>query len=82
MNKEMDVEFITLEDGLEYAILDEIVIDDIKYVYLSAEEDDMKFRIRKMKTAGNIEMLVGLDSDDEFDKALLYYTKKHKDEMK
>ena len=78
--KEYDV--VTLEDGLEYTILDEIDIDDNRYVYLSNEDDGQKFKIRKSQMVGNIEMYVGLDSDEEFDKALLYFTKKHGDELK
>ncbi len=78
--KEMDV--VTLEDGNEYIILDEIDIDGVKYVYLTTEEDETKFKIRKVQMAGNIEMYVGLDSDSEFDKAMLYFTKNHKDEIK
>ena len=77
-----EFEVVTLEDGLEYYILDEIDIDGNKYVYLSTEGKDQKFRVRKVKMAGNIEMYVGLDSDDEFDKAMLVFTKKHGDDLK
>ena len=77
-----EFEAVMLEDGLEYYILDEIEIDDNKYVYLSTEGRDQKFKVRKVKMAGNIEMYVGLDSDDEFDKAMLYFTKKHGDDLK
>ncbi|MBQ4030327.1 MAG: hypothetical protein II625_01120 [Bacilli bacterium] len=77
-----EYEFVTLEDGLEYAILDEIEIDGIKYLYLSNEDDGQKFKVRKSSMAGNIEMLVGLDSDEEFDKAMLYFTKKHGNDLK
>jgi len=78
--KEYDV--VTLEDGKEYIILDEIDIDGTKYVYLSADDDEQKFKVRKVQMAGNIEMYVGLDSDQEFDKAMLYFTKNHQDELK
>ena len=78
--KEYDV--VTLEDGKEYFILDEIDIDGTKYVYLSADDDEQKFKVRKVQMAGNIEMYVGLDSDQEFDKAMLYFAKNHQDELK
>ena len=78
--KEYDV--VTLEDGLEYVVLDEIEIDGNKYLYLSNEDDGQKFKVRKSSMAGNIEMLVGLDSDEEFDKAMLYFTKKHGNDLK
>lgn len=76
-----DYDSVTLEDGEEYIILDEIDIDDDRYVYLSNENGNHKFKIRKTKMVGNIEMFVGLDSDDEFDKAMLYFIKKHKNDL-
>ncbi len=72
---------VTLEDGEEYIILDEIDIDGDRYVYLSNENDNHRFKVRKAKKVGNIEMFVGLDSDDEFDKAMLYFSKKHKNDL-
>ena len=57
-------------------------IDGVKYVYLTTDEDEPKFKIRKVQMAGNIEMYVGLDSDSEFDKAMLYFTKNHKEDIK
>lgn len=83
MNTEFkDMDVVTLEDGNEYVILDEIDIDGVKYVYLTTDEDEPKFKVRKVQMAGNIEMYVGLDSDSEFDKAMLYFTKNHKEDMK
>ena len=81
MKNDKEYEYLTLEDGNEYMIIDEIEIDDINYVYLSNGENNENFRVRKNKKVGNIEMLVGLDSDQEFDKAMLYFVKKHKDDL-
>lgn len=39
---EETVNVITLEDGIEYAIIDEIKADTIKYVYLSNINEDRK----------------------------------------
>ena len=79
--EEKEYEYLTLEDGNEYLIIDEIEIDGVNYVYLSNGEDNENFRVRKNKKVGNIEMLVGLDSDQEFDKAMLYFVKNHKDDL-
>jgi hypothetical protein len=78
--KEYDV--VTLEDGKEYFIIDEIDIDGVRYVYLTTDDIEQKFRVRKVQKAGNIEMYVGLDSDQEFDKAMLYFTKNHQEDLK
>ena len=68
---------IKLEDGITYMVLDEIDNRDVTYVYLSNIEDEEDFCIRKVDNSKNSELLVGLDSDEEFDKALVLYTKKN-----
>jgi hypothetical protein len=73
----MNVKCIKLEDGITYMVLDEIDNKEITYVYLSNIEDEEDFCIRKVDNMKNSELLIGLDSDEEFDKALLLYTKKN-----
>lgn len=73
----VDVEKVTLSDGITYIIIDEIEIDNNKYVYLTNENDEKDFCIRKSEIENNEEFFVGLDSDEEFDKALLYFAKKN-----
>lgn len=69
-------EFVTLEDGLDYIVLD--IIND--YAYLVLESDPKAFCIRKIKKMDDLEeYFVGLDNDKEFDKALLLFTDKHKE---
>ena len=53
----------------------------ITYVYLANIDDEEDFCIRKVDNSKNSELLVGLDSNNEFDKALLLFTKKHQDKM-
>ena len=72
-----DVEVVTLEDDKNYIIVDTIG----EYVYLVDEEDDSSFCIRKIEKEGEEEFFVGLSSEAEFDKALLEFTKKHKEEL-
>ena len=68
MNKKVDVKVYTLEDGIDYAVLDEIN----NYVYLANVSDPKDICIRK--DIG--EELVGLDNEEEFNKALrLFQTK-------
>ncbi len=79
--QEDNLKYIKLEDGNDYVIMDEIENNGITYVYLSNIDDEKDFCIRKLDNTNlDIEMLVGLDSDIEFDKALLIYTKKHKND--
>ncbi|MEG0977293.1 MAG: hypothetical protein RSE41_10310 [Clostridia bacterium] len=78
---EEEVEYITLEDGIDYIILDEIIVNNIKYVYLVNENDDLDFVIRKVKIENNEEYLVGLDTDEEFDNVLKEYIEKHKNDL-
>lgn len=72
-----ELEYIILENGRDYFIIDEITENNVTYLYLTNENDEKDFCIRKM---GKDNEVLKLDNDKEFDKALLYFTKKHKDE--
>ncbi len=74
----MEIKCIKLEDGLEYMVLDEIDSGSTTYVYLTNVSDEEDFCIRKVNNEKNSELLVGLDSNEEFDKALLIFDKKHR----
>ncbi len=76
----METKCVKLEDGLEYAVIDEIDHEDNTYVYLVNYEDETDFCIRKVENSVNEKLLQGLDSNEEFDKALLLFTVKHKDD--
>ena len=43
-----ELEIITLDDGRDYIITDEFLIDGVKYVYLTLEGDIGTFCIRKI----------------------------------
>ena len=47
--EKVEVEYVTLEDGKDYFIVD--IIDD--YVYLKKEDDDKTFQIRKIVRAAD-----------------------------
>lgn len=72
----MNVKCVKLEDGIEYVVLDEIDTGANTYVYLSNVDNEEDFCIRKVNNSDE-NTLLGLDSDDEFDEALLLYTKKY-----
>lgn len=74
---EQELDFVTLEDGNQYAIIDEITENNITYVYLSNISDETDFCIRKVKEEPKGKMLIGLKDDAEFDQALMYYANKN-----
>ncbi len=74
---EQELDFVTLEDGKQYAIIDEITDNDTTYVYLSNISDEMDFCIRKVKDESKGKMLTGLKDDAEFDRALIYFANKN-----
>lgn len=76
-----NINVVTLEDGIEYAVIEEIVHDDNKYVYLTNVNDYEDFCIRKIIVEGNEEFIIGLNDDAEFDLALMLFAKNHKGEI-
>jgi len=69
--------FITLENNIEYGIVDIIDINNITYYYLTNPEDIEDFCIRKVITENNEEFVIGLDDEKEYDLALTEFAKKH-----
>lgn len=67
----MDVESITLEDNKNYMVL----MEKDNYVYLVEENNPENFCIRKSVVIDGEEFLTSLDSDEEFDKAFLLFSK-------
>ena len=58
-----EVEFVRLENNLEYIVLENEIINGVEYLYLVNSQNDRDYVIRK-KVNGN---LVGLDNDSEFE---------------
>ena len=58
-------------DNIEYIIVDDIEIDGVRYIYLVVESDPKNFCIRKIKEDNGIQYVVNLDTEDEFNKALI-----------
>jgi len=78
---EETVEVITLENGLDFMVLDEIASGTVTYVYLANVDDERDTCVRKVTKENGKEMLNGLDSKEELEKALLLFAKKHKNEI-
>ena len=73
-----EIEVITLDNGKDYMVTSEIIINNVKYLYLTNEEDIADFCIRKINNINNNEYLVGLDSKEEVLMALKEFTNKFK----
>ncbi len=70
----IDIDSIELENNLEYDILDEIIINNIKYLYL-INKDINDAQIRKLDDEENLNVVT---DKAEYDKAMLEFLKKHK----
>lgn len=61
-----ELELVTLEDNKVCIVLNEIEIDNIKYVYLVNSQDKTDYIIRKEIN----DELIGLDNEIEFENAI------------
>lgn len=69
--------FSTEIDGVVYDEVDLIEVNGNKYAYLVNENDEDDFVIRKVVN----EEYTALNDKTEYELALMYYLKKHKDEV-
>ena len=69
--------FSTEIDGVLYDEVDLIEVNGNKYAYLVNENDEDDFVIRKVVN----EEYTALNDKTEYELALMYYLKKHKDEV-
>jgi len=75
----IEAKSIKLEDGIEYMVIYEIDnATTTTYYYLANIDDEEDFCIRKIEKENDDQLLVGLDSDQEFDRAMLMFMKKNK----
>lgn len=75
-----NIEVLTLEDGKDYMVTAELEINNIKYLFLTNEDDVADFCLRKINTINNNEYLVGLNDKEEVIKILQEFTNKFKNE--
>lgn len=65
-------------DGKNYDVIDTILVEDIKYVYLANQEDDEDFFVRREVTRDEKKYLQPLGSEEELKKALELFYEKNK----
>ena len=71
------INVVTLEDGIEYGVIDEITLEDNKYVFLANINNESDVCFRKIIIRENQEYIVGLENEKEFELALAAFAKKH-----
>lgn len=72
---EKELEYIVLENNIEYAVVEKIKKSDYYYMYLFNSKNVKDFCIRKLKN----NKLYGLSNNEEFDEAILMLRKKNID---
>ena len=70
-----ELEYIVI-DGKEYGIVEKLDIDNTIYAYLINLNDNEDIIIKKVINEKGEEYLTGLDSEIEFNKALMRFTEK------
>ncbi len=63
MNENIDV--VTLDDGKDYIVTAELNINNIRYLFLTNEDDVADFCLRKINIINNNEYLVALNNKEE-----------------
>ena len=72
-----EVTLITLDDGKEYAVIDELILRNTKYLYLVNSIDQDDFIIQKLVDINSYDEIIGLDDDSEYDLALVAFANKN-----
>ena len=68
--EEKEYNVITLEDNIEYTEIDKIEYNNNTYLFLSDLENPENFCIRKLVIENDEEYIIGLETEEEFDKIL------------
>lgn len=71
----MEVDTIILDDGIEYAIIKEIKINDTFYTLFSNINNPKDVCFRKAKNDENGKYYIGLDNEDEFNMVVNNFAK-------
>lgn len=64
---------IVLDDGIEYIIFKDKIINDIKYTLFVNINDDSDICFRKTIIKDNEEYYIGLDNEEELNKVLIEF---------
>jgi len=71
---------VVLEDNIEYLVVDKIKEKDFYYIYLINHRDDADLVVRKEIVENDERFLVGLDDEDELERALTLFLDKNDEE--
>ena len=67
---------IVLDNGIEYAIVKNEVINNILYTMFANVNDNTDICFRKTITKNGEDYYIGLDDDNEYDLVVAYFAKK------
>ena len=70
-----NIETIILDDGIKYAIVEEIEVDNISYTMFANLNDETDICFRKKIEQDGSEYYVGLENKDELEKVIMHFTK-------
>lgn len=71
----LDIKCITL-NNIEYYVLDEIILDEKKYLLLSRVDNEQSVLIKKLVTHNNEKYCCSVNDKEEFNKVALEFNKK------
>ena len=75
------IEVVTLEDNQEYGIMDTLEIDGIPYLFLQEMPFKEECEVVIRKKDPNSDIILGLDSEEEYLKTLEAYVKKSEENI-
>ena len=75
-NKMTEINTIVLDDGKEYYIVQNVVVDNITYTLFSDIENEKEIRFRKIIVKDDKEYYVGLDTHEELKNVIKALDKK------
>lgn len=71
----MELETIVLDDGIEYAVIKDLKINDTLYTLFANVNDSQDICYRKTIIKDGIEYYIGLDDEKEFDLVSMTFAK-------
>lgn len=74
-----ELNYVELEDGTEYIIVDAINDDNKDYLILVNSNDEKNVLVRRIKIVNGEELLTKLDSEEELNRVLNIFVNSHKD---
>lgn len=74
----IEVNTMTLENGIEYTEVDNLIYNDVKYLLLSNIKNVKDSCIRKMPVGDNEKFIYRLENEKEFDMVLKMFIEKNK----